>query len=172
MNVLDPRWEALQKASRFPPQSTLAHAALSASAIAILKQSLPAGCQVFSSDLKVRIEASDLSTFPDVTVVSGTPQTSALDAQAVINPQLLVEITSRSTEDYDRGDKLSHYKQLPSLRAVLFVSHRTRSISVVRRTTTGWEQRDCRPGETVSLDEPTFSFAVDALYSGIDLDAK
>ena len=48
----------------------------------------------------------------------------------------LVEVTSRSTEDYDRGDKLSHYKQLTTLQAVIFVSHRARRITVVERTRT------------------------------------
>jgi Uma2 family endonuclease len=94
-----------------------------------------------------------------------------MDANAVTNPTLLVEVTSHSTEDYDRGDKLGHYKQLPSLAAVLFVSHRRPQVTVVERSGTGWEQRECRAGETVVLANPSVSFAVDELYTGVVLES-
>lgn len=81
-------------------------------------------------------------------------------------------MTSHSTEDYDRGDKLGHYKQLPSLAAVLFVSHRRQQVSVVERSGTVWEQREYRAGETVTLANPSVSFAVDELYAGIELDPR
>jgi Uma2 family endonuclease len=150
---------------------TIAHAALGANVTSVLKGALR-GCQVFSSDLKVRVEASDLSTFPDVSAVCGPIQASPVDAHALTNPTILVEVTSRSTEDYDRGDKLSHYKQLGSLRAVLFVSHRTASVTVVSRTKTGWEERVFRSGETLELTNPALSFPIDALYAGVTLDEK
>lgn len=151
---------------------TPAHAELSAAVIRVLGQTLLGRCRVYSSDLKVRVEASDLSTFPDVSVVCGDRLASACDANAIINPSLLVEVTSRSTEDYDRGDKLSHYKQLPSLRAVLLVSHRSQRITCVFRSPDGWEERDCRSGEIVRFDIPELEFAVDAIYDGIELDSE
>ena len=149
---------------------SIAHAGLAAAAIRILGQALLGSCTVFSSDLKVRIESSDLSTFPDATVVCGSPSPSKIDVHAVTNPTLLVEVTSRSTEDYDRGDKLSHYKQLDSLKAVLFVSHRTRRITIVERTASGWTEREARGGEQVTLADPAVTFGVDELYSGITLE--
>ena len=149
---------------------TPAHAQLSAAVIVALHRVLPTDCRLATSDMKVRVEASDLSTFPDVSVVCGGATTSSIDANAITNPSVLVEITSRSTEDYDRGDKLSHYKQLPTLQAVLFVSHRTRSITRVERTTTGWDEREFRAGETLSLTTPRAAFSVDEVYEGITLD--
>jgi Uma2 family endonuclease len=149
---------------------TRAHAQLSAAVIVALHASLPKSCRISTSDMKIRIEASDLTTFPDVSVICGAPVTSSKDDNAVTNPTLLVEVTSKSTEDYDRGDKLSHYKQLPSLGAVLFVSHRRRSITCVVRTPNGWEERESRSGEDVVLESPRVSFAVDAVYEGIELD--
>lgn len=151
---------------------SIAHAALSAAVIRILGQLLHGNCIVFSSDLKIRVEASDLSTFPDASVLCGPQQTSPIDAHALTNPTLLVEVTSRSTEDYDRGDKLSNYKQIPSLKAVLFVSHRARSITLVERTASGWNERELRGGELVTIAEPAVTFAVDELYDGITLDPK
>ncbi len=147
-----------------------AHAQLSAAVIVSLHRVLPKSCRLSTSDMKVRVEASDLSTFPDVSVVCGEPIMSSIDPNALTNPTLLVEVTSKGTEDYDRGDRLSHYKQLPSLRVVLFVSHRTRSITRVQRAATGWNEREFRAGEVVSLEAPPITFAVDEVYEGIDLD--
>ena len=151
---------------------TPAHAELSAAAIALLRGARPEGCRVYSSDLKVRIEATDLSTFPDASVVCGGLAASALDANAVTNPSILVEVSSRSTEDYDRGDKLSHYKQIPALRAVIFVAHREARVTVVERATAGWDEREVRAGEVVGLRSPAVTFAVDDLYRGVVLDAR
>jgi Uma2 family endonuclease len=53
--------------------------------------------------------APDLSTLPDVTVVCGHRRLALNDENAITNPTLLVEVTSNSTEDYDRGEKLNHY---------------------------------------------------------------
>jgi Uma2 family endonuclease len=120
--------------------------------------------------MKVRVESSDLSTFPDVSVICGEATTSSIDPNAITNPTVLVEATSKGTEDYDRGDKLSHYKQLPSLKVVLFVSHRTHSITGVQRTATGWDEREFRAGEVVALESPQVNFSVDEIYEGIALD--
>jgi Uma2 family endonuclease len=147
---------------------TPTHAALAAAMIGVLRQAVKPPCLVFSSDLKLRIESSGLSTFPDASVVCGPQQVSARDANALTNPAIVVEVTSRSTEDYDRGDKLSHYKQLASLRVVLFVSHRARAITVVQRTSSGWEEKEVRRSERVDTAE--VAFAVDDIYAGIALD--
>ena len=149
---------------------TPAHAALAASMTRLLGNALLGRCRTFSSDLKVRIEATDLSTFPDVTVVCGEQRVAAIDPHAVTNPTILVEVTSYSTEDYDRGEKLGHYKQLPSLIAVLVVSHRRPQVTVVEREGSAWTPREYRAGEEVVLENPRLSFAIDELYDGIELD--
>jgi Uma2 family endonuclease len=148
---------------------TPAHAALAATIIRILGQALLGKCTVYTSDLKVRIDATDLSTFPDATVICGPLQAPAIDANAATNPVLLVEVTSDSTEGYDRSEKLSHYKQLPALRAVLFVSHRRPQVTLISRSADGWDEREFRSGEKVSLGEPQLTFPVDELYAGITL---
>jgi Uma2 family endonuclease len=151
---------------------TPAHAALAASVIGLLQNALRGRCRVYSSDLKIRIDATDLTTFPDVSIVCGEPAASAVDKDAITNPTWLAEVTSAVTEDYDRGNKLSHYKQIPSLAAVLFVSHKRRCVTVVRRTATGWEERDFHAGESVSLDVPDAALSIDEIYEGITLDVS
>lgn len=149
---------------------TPAHADLAASITRLLGNAFLGQCRVSSSDLKVRIESTDLTTYPDVTVVCGERTYSPKDAHAVTNPTLLVEVTSPSTEDYDRGEKLSHYKQLPSLQAVVFVSHRSQRITVLERQSNGFHEHEFRAGEEVKLESPALSFLVDDLYAGITLD--
>lgn len=117
----------------------------------------------------VRVEATDLSTYPDATVVCGEMQTAKIDDNAVTNPTLIVEVTSPSPEDYDRGEKFSHYKQLASLQAVIFVSHKTPRLTVKVRTSKGWEEREYRSGDRLQLEQPEVSVAVDEIYAGVTL---
>lgn len=152
-------------------EGTLAHGELSMRVGSLLSEALRNGpCRVFSSDVKVRVDASDLAAFPDVSVACGERLTSRVDANALTNPVLLVEVTSRSTEAYDRGEKLRHYQLLPSLQSVLFVSHRSVSVTLVKRTGSGWVSRDFGPGQQVTLTDPAMTLSVDALYAGIDLE--
>jgi Uma2 family endonuclease len=150
---------------------TRAHAQLSAAVIVALAKALPRTCRVATSDLKVRVEPLDLSTFPDASVTCGEARSSSMDANAVVNPTLLVDVTSKSTEDYDRGEKLDGYKQLESLHAVLIVSHRSRRVTIVeRRDGMGWTEREAGGGENVELALHDTSFSVDSVYDGIELD--
>ena len=151
---------------------TPTHADLAASMTRLLGNALHGRCRVSSSDLKVRIEATDLSTFPDVSVVCGERRVSAIDANAVVNPTLLVEVTRRSTEDYDRGEKLAHYKQIEGLRAVLFVSHRRPQVTVIERVADGWREREVRSGDVLALSDPALELRIDEIYDGIALEAS
>lgn len=150
---------------------TPVHADLAASMVRLLGNALLGQCRVSSSDLKVRIDSTDLSTFPDATVVCGNRQFSSIDRNAVVNPTLLVEVTSPSTEDYDFGEKLSQYKQLSSLRAVFLVSHRRPQVTVIERMRDGWQQRELRSGEQIVLMDPNLTIPVDEVYAGIELDS-
>jgi Uma2 family endonuclease len=140
------------------------HAALAAAVIRTLGAILPAGCRAFTSDLRVRIAATGLSTYPDVSVVCGKTERAADDQLAVTNPVLLVEITSPSTEDYDRGEKLRHYQQLPSVREILIVSHRVPRLTLHRSDAIGWVTLEATAGEELALSSVTASLSVDALY--------
>jgi Putative restriction endonuclease len=68
-----------------------------------------------TSDVKVRVLATGLATFPDLSVVCGPIERSAEDPNCVTNPIFLAEVLSPSTETYDRGEKFRHYMQIPSL---------------------------------------------------------
>lgn len=129
------------------------HAALAATVIGLLFRSLRAGpWRAHDADLRVRVGATGLSTYPDVTVVCGPREIDPDDPNAVTNPTLLVEVLSRSTEEYDRGDKFEHYKQLPSLRQYVLVSGRERSVEVWTRGAAGeWTASVVREGDVAAM---------------------
>jgi Uma2 family endonuclease len=79
-------------------------------------------CRVYPSDLKVRIEAENMGTYPDAMVICGDRTFYDDRRDVVTNPTLIVEVLSESSEAYDRGNKFRHYRALPSLQAYLLLS--------------------------------------------------
>ncbi len=122
-------------------------------------------CRVFSADLRIRIAVTGLTTYPDVSVVCGQAQLDAEDRCAVVNPTLVVEVLSDSTEAYDRGEKAAHYRHLPSLREYVLVSQRRPRIEVWRRNEAGrWELYEYEGGQRVELASVGCAIAVDDVY--------
>jgi len=130
------------------------HAALAAAVIGLLFNQLRGGrCRAYDADLRVRVLATGLATYPDVTIVCGPREHDLEDENSVTNPTLLVEVTSPSTEQYDRGEKFTHYQRIESLKQYVVVSHREHSIDVWTRASSGrWTQRTSRDGDRVELD--------------------
>jgi Uma2 family endonuclease len=145
---------------------TREHAAIAANVIAALHLALRGRpCAVHSSDLRVRVVETGLETYPDATVICGAPEVDREDPHVILNPIVLVEVTSPSTEAYDRAEKLEHYKQVASLREVVLVSHRERLIEVVRRRDDGsWSRTEARSGEAVRIASIECDLAVDDVY--------
>ena len=80
------------------------------------------GCQVYTSDMRVRVEGSNLYTYPDVSVVCGKARFEEEDLDVLLNPVLIAEILSPSTERYDRVGKFAMYSGITSLREYILVS--------------------------------------------------
>jgi Uma2 family endonuclease len=122
--------------------------------------------RILSSDVKVRILATGLSTYPDVSVVCGALETAQGDPNAVTNPVILVEVLSDSTEAYDRGQKAAHYRRIPSLREYVLVSQRSPLIEVHRRNERGnWELVvEAGAGQSAELASVGALLDVDAIY--------
>jgi Uma2 family endonuclease len=79
-------------------------------------------CTAYNTDLRIKIEATGLYTYPDLSVICGSLRFAAGTDDTVVNPALLVEVLSNSTEAYDRGRKFEHYRQIPTLQEYLLVS--------------------------------------------------
>lgn len=72
-------------------------------------------CTTYPSDMRVKISPTGLYTYPDVTVVCGEARFEDTRQDTLLNPTLIVEVLSESTEAYDRGGKFAHYRKLPTL---------------------------------------------------------
>jgi len=123
-------------------------------------------CSVFSGDVRIRVEATDFSCYPDISVVCTKLQTSAIDGQAITNPKLLVEVLPDSTEGYDRGAKFAHYRRIPSLEEYVLVSQAEPLVEVYRRNERDeWTLvAEAHAGDAVELRSLAVSVRVDAVY--------
>ena len=78
-------------------------------------------CRVYSTDLRLCVDADNRYTYPDVVVVCSQPQFLDDRLDTLLNPDLIVEVLSESTRNYDRGDKFQQYRGIPSFREYLLV---------------------------------------------------
>ncbi len=145
------------------------HAALAAAVTGLLFPQLRKGpCRVYDADLRVRTPTG-LSTYPDVSVICGPVQRDNVDPQAAINPTLIVEVLSQSTEDYDRGEKFEHYKHLSSLRHYVLVSQRERRVELWTRGEGGtFELTEVSDGEVAPLTSIDAVLDVRELYDAVE----
>jgi Uma2 family endonuclease len=145
---------------------TPAHAALQAAVPSLLFPQIRAGrCRAHGSDLRIRVKATGLATYPDVTVVCGPREVDPDDENSVINPTLLVEVLSPSTEAYDRGEKFAHYKRIPSLRQYVLVSTDARRVEVwTRGDGDTWKVQVATDGESAELGSIGARLDVTELY--------
>ena len=121
-------------------------------------------CAVFSADLRVRVQVTGLATYPDVTVVCGKLEVDPDDAHSAVNPTVLIEVSSPSTESYDRETKYAHYRRIPSLRAYVLVSQDERLVEVfTRNDDDSWTLRDVREG-AAKLDAIGCTLELDTIY--------
>ncbi|MEE8585320.1 MAG: Uma2 family endonuclease [Acidobacteriota bacterium] len=96
-------------------------------------------CEVYAGDMRLRIPSTNFYTYPDVIVVCGQPELEDSEMDTLLNPTLLVEVLSRSTEDYDRGRKSAYYRSLESLSEYLLVPQDQRPVEqYLRQASDRW----------------------------------
>ena len=96
------------------------------------------GCLVYSNDMRVKTEATGSYFYPDVVVVCDKPRFEDNVFDTLLNPILIVEVLSPSTESYDRGEKFAHYQKLMSLREYILVSQDRMRVEHQRLVDTLW----------------------------------
>lgn len=123
-------------------------------------------CDVFSSELRIRVRAVNRATYPDVSVICDRVELDPEDPKGhtALNPTVLVEVLSPSTAEYDQGEKLDYYKQIPSLQEIMLVHHDARRAVVWTRTGGSWSS--CDHTEVVELGSIGCRLAVAEIYRG------
>jgi Uma2 family endonuclease len=143
------------------------HSALSAEMLRVLGNALgDRPCRAHTSDLRIYVEASGLATFPDGSVICGKLEQHAASPRATaLNPMVLFEVTSDSSEEYDSTTKLESYRLIPSLRDYVVISHRERRLTLHFRAEGGtWETRVAITGGKVALSSLPVELATDEIY--------
>jgi Uma2 family endonuclease len=127
-------------------------------------------CVVLSSDQRVCIEPTGLYTYPDVTVVCGPLRVHPRFDDTLVNPTVVVEVLSSSTEAYDRGAKFAHHRQIESLREVLLVSQDERVVEHYARLADGsWRLTTWTEHQTVEMPALEGGLALDEIYDKVEL---
>ena len=110
-------------------------------------------CFIFNSDQRLRSEATGMNTYADVSVVC-EPRFDAKHREALVNPRVIVEVLSKSTEDYDHGAKFAHYRSIPSFVEYVLVSQREHQVEHFRRLESGQWLRTVLQGDEAVLELP------------------
>ena len=120
-------------------------------------------CKVLTSDLRVKVDASGVYTYPDIVIVCQEPQFEDQVFDTLLNPRVIVEVLSESTEKYDRGLKFGNYRQLLSLQEYILVSQdRVLVERFVRQGDNTWV--------LTVFDEPGTGFSFGTIEAEIPLD--
>ena len=103
--------------------ASLAHNLITVNTVSHLyNQLVESGCRVFTSDMRVGISAGVSYFYPDIVVVCDEPRFEDDTLDTLINPIVVIEVLSPSTEAYDRGEKSVRYRQLESLQEYILIS--------------------------------------------------
>lgn len=154
---------------------TIEHNNIIINLIVMLKMALRgADYHIQSSDLRVWIPQYRKATYPDVMIIAGEPVFNDNRSDEILNPCLIVEVLSKSTEGYDRGDKFLYYRSIPEFKEYLLVSQGEYFIEHYRKTGEGqWLLQEYRGNEKeISLESVGVSLVVKDVYEGVNLEIE
>lgn len=158
--------EMIAMAGARPPHNQLAANTLAA----LVSAARGKPCAVMSSDQRVHVPVTRLYAYPDATVACGERRYNDDNPPSLLNPTLIVEVTSDSTEEHDRGTKFLHYQAIASLREYLIVSHRERRIDHYQRLDSGqWLLTTALSEGRVPLSVLGAELALSDVYAQVDL---
>ncbi len=127
-------------------------------------------CRAFPANLRIRVPTIPPYRYPDLSVVCGMAQFEELGGlQCLVNPLLIVEVLSDSTEKFDRGEKFRQYKLIDTFREYLLVEQNAKNITLFQKHSDRfWLQSDYIGGEFLHITTLDFDLSVDEVYQGVD----
>ncbi len=130
-------------------------------------------CEVHASDMRVKISSIHSYFYPDVVVVCDEPKFEDGVFDSLLNPRVVIEVLSPSTESYDKGEKLEFYQQLDSLQECLLVAQKHISVEHYQRQNSGWICKEyCELDDVVSLPSIQCELPLRDIYARTDLAMK
>lgn len=148
------------------------HAAIVAAVTMELAHLRGGPCRAFVTDLRTRIRADErgpeVATYPDIAIVCGPVVRDPEDPIAIVNPTVLVEVLSQSTEAYDRHGKFAHYQRLASLKEYVLVSQHEPKLELFTKQGGSWGlSSSAGPGDRISLSSVPAALDVSKIYDGL-----
>jgi Uma2 family endonuclease len=126
-------------------------------------------CIVFPSDMRVLVSASGLYTYPDLSVVCEKPIYLDSKQDTLLNPSLIIEILSDSTEAYDRGQKFEMYRNIPELKEYILISTKYQKIESFLRNTNFWKLTESRESLSFRIETLDLELSLVDVYYNTDI---
>ena len=127
-------------------------------------------CEVFPSDVRVNIPTTNSFTYPDLTIVCGKPELLDDEFDNLLNPMVIIEVLSPSTESYDRGNKFFTYQQIPSFKEYILVDSSTCTLQTIVKKDDGlWQFATItNPAATLTILSIGQTILLNDVYDGVD----
>jgi Uma2 family endonuclease len=129
-------------------------------------------CEIYPSDMRVKVSSTGLYAYPNVVIVCGEPIFDDKQKDTLLNPTVLVEVLSKSTASYDRGEKFEHYRKLDSLAEYLVIAQNKHHVEhYVRQPDNRWllsETDDIQT--TIHLSSIECDLALVDIYDKVEVD--
>ncbi|RLT33974.1 MAG: Uma2 family endonuclease [Chloroflexi bacterium] len=126
-------------------------------------------CTAYGSNMKILVKANGLYTYPDAMLVCGKIGFAAERKDIIINPLLIVEVLSDSTQSYDRGDKFALYRGIPIFTHYLLIHQDRPLVEYHRKTGAGWLLTEVEGKDAALIVDPLeLQLPFDELYEGVD----
>jgi Uma2 family endonuclease len=129
------------------------------------------GCRVFLANTRLKVPSAPPYRYSDISALCGQPQFETIGGVEVLtNPTIIIEVLSKSTEGYDRGDKFTHYQSIPSFQEYLLVAqHRPHVTHLVKQADGSWSQREYNElGAIVKLVSLACEISLSEIYEAVN----
>lgn len=138
----------------------------------LLESQLEGGnCNTYNSDLRIGFPENKVYFYPDCSVICGDLETAEGRDDVVINPTLIVEVLSESTEHFDRGEKFAYYRKMPSFQEYVLINQHKKLVEVFSRIEDKvWQMRTYEVSNPeIELRSLEISISLEALYQGVEI---
>jgi Uma2 family endonuclease len=143
------------------------HVAITVNLVTLLRNHVRgSGCRVYMSDMKARIESQNIYYYPDVMVTCDERDKAFQSFKR--HPCLIIEVLSKGTEGFDRGDKFADYQELETLQEYVLISQKRQRVECFRRNAEGlWVLYSYNQGSEIHLASVDFRTGIDAIYEDV-----
>lgn len=129
-------------------------------------------CQPYGSDLRIHIPNNSLYTYPDISIICGKPEMTDTVKDTITNPSVIIEILSKSTYDYDKGQKFTLYRDIDSLREYILIdSMSIRVEHYFKNEDSSWTLKDYRTiDDKLNIETISFDLLLSDVYVDVFVD--